>query len=310
MKCYIYLAAILLSVGLFGCKPKTTTVTGQIFIVTRGADNVKLGAVEVLLIEKTHVTDFLQKRQPVVELELASRQQALADAKRNVENARADYDLFEANKPDLWRNGHNNSFLLNSFFKTYPDYDTIKSQVTKLWQQSDALFKQSKQMQQQAEANGYVPTGANFDRYIAINNSAFQLHEKAGSILETMNDFVKQVETAKKHNLDTAESSEVEAERISQNSPTVEDYLLSFSPNIAQKTLTDADGKFSFAYPRSKSFTIFATAQRAVADKTEKYYWLVNAPSNAETAQVFLSNNNLAFVDPDSYFTLKPKSAR
>jgi hypothetical protein len=36
--------------------------------------------------------------------------------------------------------------------------------------------------------------------------------------------------------------------------------------------------------------------------------WLVNAPSGVETAQLFLSNNNLVTVDLDGYFRIKPKS--
>ena len=60
-----------------GCKPKATTVSGQVFIVTKGAENVKLGAVEILLIEKPQVTEFLQKKQPAIESEMASKQEEL-----------------------------------------------------------------------------------------------------------------------------------------------------------------------------------------------------------------------------------------
>jgi hypothetical protein len=45
-----------------------------------------------------------------------------------------------------------------------------------------------------------------------------------------------------------------------------------------------------------------------VGDKTEKYYWLVDAPSGVEKAQLYLSNNNLVWIDPDGYFKIKPKS--
>ena len=92
--------------------------------------------------------------------------------------------------------------------------------------------------------------------------------------------------------------------------PTPADYFEDFSPVIIQKTLSDADGKFSLNYPRNKMFAIFAHAQRMVLDKTETYYWLVDAPTNVETAQIFLSNNNLVFVDPDGYFKLKPKEVQ
>jgi hypothetical protein len=43
-------------------------------------------------------------------------------------------------------------------------------------------------------------------------------------------------------------------------------------------------------------------------DKTEKYYWLVDAPVGSKEAQVFLNNNNLIFADPDGYFIVTPKA--
>ncbi len=50
-------------VALTGCKPKQTTLSGQMFVVTQGAENVKLGDVEILLIKKSQVADFLQKKE-------------------------------------------------------------------------------------------------------------------------------------------------------------------------------------------------------------------------------------------------------
>ena len=83
-----------------------------------------------------------------------------------------------------------------------------------------------------------------------------------------------------------------------------EECLANFSPDVAAKTRTDADGKFSITFPRRKAFTIFAKATRTVMANagTENYFWLVDAPVGAEKTQVFLSNNNLASADPDGYF--------
>ncbi len=47
------------------------------FIVTKDAENIKLGDVEVVLIDKTQATDFLQKKQPAIESITKSREQAL-----------------------------------------------------------------------------------------------------------------------------------------------------------------------------------------------------------------------------------------
>ncbi len=47
-------------ISLTGCKPKQTTINGQIFIATTSRENVRLGAVQVLLIEKQKATNSLQ----------------------------------------------------------------------------------------------------------------------------------------------------------------------------------------------------------------------------------------------------------
>jgi hypothetical protein len=88
--------------------------------------------------------------------------------------------------------------------------------------------------------------------------------------------------------------------------PLAESYFANFSLPAVQKTLTDADGRFSINYTRDSSLTIFAKAERVIGTKTEKYFWLVDAPTNSESAQIFLSNQNLVHIDPDGYFKIKP----
>ena len=60
-KIAIALVAIVGMLGLAGCKPKEISVSGQMFVVTKGAENVKLGDVEVLLLQRSQATDFLKK---------------------------------------------------------------------------------------------------------------------------------------------------------------------------------------------------------------------------------------------------------
>ncbi len=200
MKSYILVAAILLFIC--GCKPKavipkTTTVSGQVFIVTRGAENIKLGAVEILLIEEQAAREFLRK--------LKESQRAafvIANAQYKKVNA-----AYMASRTDT------------------------------------ALYEEAKQ--------------ASFRRDVL--------------------------------------------EKKLEDPPTTEEYSADLSEIVVQKTLTDADGRFSFICPRNKSFTIFASAHRTVFDKTEMYCWWVNAPTTAEKAQLFLSNNNQTSIDPDHY---------
>jgi hypothetical protein len=104
------------------------------------------------------------------------------------------------------------------------------------------------------------------------------------------------------------EKGVAEVESRLNATPSAEIYFKNFPPSYFQKSFTDADGKFSFSYSRDKSLAIYAKAERLVGDRTEKYYWLVNAPAGVEKSQLFLSNNNLVTIDPDGYFKTKPKS--
>ncbi|HLX94546.1 MAG TPA: hypothetical protein VKU37_02255 [Verrucomicrobiae bacterium] len=61
MKTTLYLFGLFaVIVSLTGCKPRQTSMTGQVFIVTAGGENVKLGGIRVLLIEKQKATNALQ----------------------------------------------------------------------------------------------------------------------------------------------------------------------------------------------------------------------------------------------------------
>src|SRR5208282_115930 len=119
----LILVAIVGVIGLAGCKPKETTIAGQVFIATSGRENIRLGAVEVLLIERQQVTNYLQKRQAMIaSANLEARQNDTADAEfalkawqnkttnavQNVEAAqkqfdpvKKEYDQFMATQPLL-----------------------------------------------------------------------------------------------------------------------------------------------------------------------------------------------------------------
>ena len=74
MKTILCFAALTFLLSFVGCKPKETTLTGQAFVVTRGGENIKLGLVEVMLIEKESVKVFIQTEQPGIDAVIAARQ--------------------------------------------------------------------------------------------------------------------------------------------------------------------------------------------------------------------------------------------
>jgi hypothetical protein len=271
--------------ALTGCKPRETTLSGQMFIVTRDAENIKLGLIEVLLIEKDSAKEFIQKRQPAIDAEIASRQHEFELCNEIMTNT-SDMDL-----PLEQPYGRTNySALIQYREHLTAELQDAEINAPKLRQQADDSMLRYKA--------GY--TDSSFE--------AHQLDDKA-YVMEQDRDKILPAEIyLKTMDIERLEKEFSEAKAKLDAAPTAEIYFDNFSPNILQKTVTDADGKFLISYPRNKTFAIFAKAERLVGDKTERYYWLINAPSGIENAQVFLGNNNLVTVDPDGYFKIKPAS--
>ena len=101
-------------------------------------------------------------------------------------------------------------------------------------------------------------------------------------------------------------SLEVATIKATEPYPKAETYFADFAPLVIQKIFTDAEGKFSTSFRHDKAYTIFAEAEREYGGNREHYYWLINAPTNAGSTRVLLSNNNLVSEDPDGYLKIKP----
>jgi hypothetical protein len=311
IKIIIAFIAIVGMLGLAGCKPKTTILpltlpakpqpqiklTGQMFIVTEGAENVKLGDVEAFLIKTAEATNFLQKKQTAIETVIQSRKQALeiADAKASephaeyelvtkmittmnvaIENADKDKDMPRTvidNDLAVAENDLNdlNLYFTNSPYVVNNDFATVKRDGGQLLTFIVHLAR----------------TWSTSAIYVNANRTTIENDMSAITQFEQQ---LNEIARSTKEKYDLANSSLDLAKTKSENSPTPEDYMADFLPTSIQKTITDADGKFSFVYPSEQPLTIFAHAQRMVGTKTEQYYWLINAPTNTETIQIFLSD--------------------
>ena len=98
MKTLFCFLVVLASLILSGCKPKEATVSGQIFIVTRGGESIKLGSVQVQIIEKQSLVEFLKQKQAAIDL---PRERDVADAtgKKDLDAIKAAIDAKYAPYP-------------------------------------------------------------------------------------------------------------------------------------------------------------------------------------------------------------------
>ena len=104
-------------VGLSGCKPRE--ITGQVFIATQGGESVRLGAVEVRLIAKPEITDFVQRK-------MQQSQREIASARLEVKKAQADCD----------------SFLAHTSYLTNVDYIATKAEIERIAKELKDMGKQ------------------------------------------------------------------------------------------------------------------------------------------------------------------------
>ncbi len=305
-KIAINLVLVVAMFGFAGCKPKETTLSGQMFIVTQGADNVKFGDVEVALIDRPQVIEFLQKRSSGVEAEMKKREQAVEAAETNSQKVSHDVEIF----------------VDSQVYATNANYIQIKGQLDESLKMKKTLAEQRSALKKAKEnLSSTMTTNTSLADLEAISSKAIEISHQEDSVVwqNVTNDSIVErlqfelenikndAESVQQTKVDEAKWTFTTAQTHAANFPTIGDYLANFTPTVFQKTLTDADGKFSFTYPRDKSFALFASAERKIPNGTEKYYWLVDAPVNSEQAQIFLSNKNLVYVDPDGYFKIKPK---
>ncbi|MGN6555911.1 MAG: hypothetical protein ACTHLW_19560 [Verrucomicrobiota bacterium] len=280
---------VLLALLLLGCKPKETTLAGQVFVVTKDAQNIKLGLIEVHLISKQEAVAFLEKETLSNKAGIAKRQQKLTNATMNFEAATTSANFLVTNGP-----------------LSQPDYIALNLIKERIVQRVTAAEEET------ARIKLMRPSAA---RDALHNMNSRELESISLELLSSREslDKLDEIESAAKAEfqrlLDKAKEKESElsaAKADFERFPSGKDYLANFFPRDIQKTLTDADGKFCLIYRSDPALTIFAKGERQIGLERETYFWIVDAPLKEESATILLSNQNSVYSDPDGYFKIKP----
>lgn len=90
------LATGLVACSLLGCGQRN--IKGQVFIVTSGAENIKLGLVDVLVLDEQRVAAYLDKTKTAIEREVLLRTNNLQKAEHELQEAR--HELEEVRRTD------------------------------------------------------------------------------------------------------------------------------------------------------------------------------------------------------------------
>jgi hypothetical protein len=272
-------AAILLfvicAIGSSGCKPRETAITGQIFIVTKGAENIKLGGIQILLVEKSEAISTVRGKQDGVIALLKSRLQDLDSARQTYEQYQTKFRLKNKN-PQLEK-------LTKEIDDCLISEENLVPEFTKALMGTDISKIKNLRMQQINQAEQITSCAKQWESW--GRTGEFENEEIDLSIL---------LIRAKKCVILMADSA------------LDKDWLDGFSPKAIATVSSDAEGKFDLVCPHDgKDYVIFASAQRTVINATENYYWLVDVPTNEKSLQLFLNNNNLVSTDENNLFRLQ-----
>lgn len=317
------------ALGAAGHRPaNAATITGQVFIVTPSGDSVKLGLIDVLLVEEKQVTNHLARRQLVLTNELAALRQKLASADAQLGSIRREYGLFQSKS-------------MSPFLAEKAEHDKLASEVTEfdcvsnrqwstwlelsrewleLSREHDAQLQDFRHAARdpavgplglQARGEWLRKTAAQLDAAGAQLDAATKsrddtlagassagIGEKRQRLKELEAKLPNLEKSLEAENKGFSEKLKVAARQHNGASdslaqfPSADFYLSGFVPVPSASALTDPDGKFSLTVPKGGKFAIFAKAQRLVGERTEHYVWFFWLPELASDKPLFLSNRN------------------
>lgn len=256
-------------------RPKTVTATGQMFIVTKGGENVKLGAISVIIASQ----DYIRNQMPSVTAAVRSRMQELNS---NTAKAKSEY-LFATNNYDS---------AVEAACNQSPNYARLRSEINTLEAKANSLELLASRSDDPSQSVDLLSESIKV-RDIIVNDS------------DALNTIWSYITTKITLNVLRAEKNYIVLKGEESRFPGPEDYFSLLNVRPAITSVTDADGRFTLVYRLTDKFSVIALAQRAAPSGDEHYLWLINAPTNS--GQLLLNNRNLATVDPDRYFPIRPK---
>jgi len=321
--CVLFLVLIL---PLTGCG--NPVQQGQIFVATQGGENVKLGAIEILVFDEAAINAFIKQRQGVIVKQLGKLNQDVSVAQAAFEKNDVSYNKTVSELHDVQQRYYDQDALIKSLTEKSRDvqrnFRELAGQVTVL---SNSIVHADEQVEQicksaQEEASRVQDQST---RKIILSETNQQVrtvladkhNQQANldSLLPKYNELQKRVTDqstwldGEKHKLETlvaelkekekpekdAENSHIDAEHELKDAKAAlagfdarSVFFTGLPPSVV-RTVSDADGRFRLELQSSGRFAVYAHAQRTVV-QTEDYFWLVWSNGKDD---LLLNNANL-----------------
>jgi hypothetical protein len=312
--------------GICSC---SRPVDGQVFVVTTGAGNYKLGLVPILLLNqgewekvRTEFAEQIQSLQSSKEEQLSRAQEQVqslskaydvASEKSDASKIRSDeaaqklasYTASEAVLPDRFDGNPDTECreAVRRFIQGLQNYSGVVEDQEMMARMSDVpkpLFQELKARLDQLTSSSQPDPNAIATELAQIAKNYYtqwkQLDESYEKQRQAFSPAIDATVEAQ-NRLQDAKDSENRAEKALELTPAETFAVLQGElSGISAAAKTDADGKFRLSDVKAYKFLV-AFAERAVGSDTERYCWLIdvsdpNAISEAD--ELILSNDNLA----------------
>jgi hypothetical protein len=254
------IALIFFSCGVFDSE---RIIEGEVFVVTRGGENIALGLVDIAFIEADEFTGILKEKAEIFDLEVVKLQNGIKDRMTKITELE---ELEKANWDKVVAEGKSKkkSDYLGDYWDKKIHFEGTKK-----------FINESKDKRR---SRIYVKGNQEYYRnkfgLKTIDEYASTLRE-----IDNQNDlFVKEMQ---------------ELEQFLQGEALVE--MISKQYSSAR---TNSEGKFEGLIKKRKDYIIVAKGSREVGNEKEVYLWaLPIAKGKADVKNVFLSNDNLSTID-------------
>jgi hypothetical protein len=229
---------------LIGCdtKPDQQKIEGQVFILLRGGETLKLSLVPIRLVDKQRYVARLNEHTAIIDAKLSEIRKQVDAAEKDFQSVKSEMET-----------------LAVQLGTTRADFQNANSKATEVTKNLKASW--SKFSPQQREVASQTAKDLNakadeFQRTLALQNFEY---EKLKYKMEQM----------------AGDRSELgkKLERVKTTPPLFDDLP------IVKSVISDADGKFHLDVPPGQ-YVIFAESGREVGDKREKYEWVVPVKEN------------------------------
>ncbi len=332
----LFLLPLLAVLFILGACQSEGKLTGEVFIVTEGRENIEMGLIDVRAIKQSKMENHLQKRYEAAKQRIKTYADSVSTLLDTLADARR-----EAEKLDTKRNRQLSR--VSNLKAKFPNWNNVSSSKKIRQYQIDNMqdgpevgeivvsHSDGSKIRAKAGATRDVidrtdvgDTGrivrakSSQDSYLVdfgetkgwvwsfelAGPEAYKLiSENKRSIAET-NKLIESIEDKRQSKVDKMYELNTRIQKMygSMRYCLSGEFYFNELPDTEYSDRTNSRGRFEISVQGDEEYYLVARGDRSIDGGTEKYHWIVDAPvDGGSQREVMLSNNNLEYLVEHGY---------